>query len=410
MALRKPIVLLMTVASLLMGLMLGTTASASAAQRIDMKVLLLGTSTTQPDFTAWQGALQREGVPFEAIVTSPGHAPITAATLTNGSSEAKYQAVIVSAGALPECTVSGCISTLTPTEWAALEEYETAFSIRQLTGDIFPSSTYGLNSPTTSGALDGTQGTLTAEGKTIFPYLNGPVGMDSFTYGYQATPLAAQAAGASFQTLVSGPGESALLGVYTHADGVQEMVQTFNQNQYQLQAELLRHGALNWVTRGVYFGDQRNYYEADIDDNFLADDSWSTTTHENDYNSEDALRETPADVEYAAKWSQLNNFRMDMLFNGGGSVQYQAEHSGSDPTLAAFQKDKNSFGWISHTWDHPNIDIGCSSQSYIEAELNENNSWGASTLGLGESTSPTATCQPASGQSGSGQPARPRHR
>ena len=78
-----------------------------------------------------------------------------------------------------------------------------------------------------------------------------------------------------------------------------------------------------------------------------------------------------------------------MLFNGGGSAAYQAEH-GSDPLLTAFQKDKNSFGWISHTWDHPNLDIGCASQSYIEAELNENNSWATSTLGLTASTSPTA--------------------
>jgi hypothetical protein len=390
MALRKPIVLLMTVASLLMGLMLGTTASASAAQRIDMKVLLLGTSTTQPDFTAWQGALQREGVPFEAIVTSPGHAPITAATLTNGTSEAKYQAIIVSAGALPECTESGCISTLTPTEWAALEEYETTFSIRQLTGDIFPSTTYGLNGPTISGALDGTEATLTSDGKSIFPYLNGPVGMDTGTFGYQATPLSSQAAGASFDTLLSGPNGSALAGIYTRPSGAQELVETFNENQYQLQAELLRHGALNWATRGVYLGDQRNYYEAHIDDNFLSDDSWNKSAHETDYNPADALRETPTDVENAAKWSAQNNFRIDMLFNGGGSVQYQEEHAGSDPLLSAFQKAKGSFGWISHTWDHPNIDIGCASQSYIESELNENNIWGASTLGLAESTSPTA--------------------
>ena len=122
--------------------------------------------------------------------------------------------------------------------------------MRQLTGDIFPGSAYGLNSPTSSGALDGVQGTLTSEGKTVFPYLKGPVGMDTGTYGYEATPLATQVAGASFKPLVTGPSGSALVGVYTHPNGVQEMVETFNQNQNQLQAELLRHGALNWVTRG----------------------------------------------------------------------------------------------------------------------------------------------------------------
>src|SRR5450631_1170341 len=110
MVLRKATVLMMTLVSVLAALALTTAASASAAQRIDMKVLVLGTSTTEPDLVSWQAALRREGVPFETIVTSPGHAPITAATLSdtlaNGTPEAKYQAVIVSVGALPECTAT----------------------------------------------------------------------------------------------------------------------------------------------------------------------------------------------------------------------------------------------------------------------------------------------------------------
>ena len=153
--------------------------------------------------------------------------------------------------------------------------------MRQLTGRHLSQLDLRPERPNVSGVLDGTQGTLSADGKTIFPYLNGPVTMDTGTYGYEATPLATQATGASFDTLVSGPNGSALVGVYTHANGVQEMVETFNENQYQLQAELLRHGALDWVTRGVYFGDQRNYLEAHVDDNFLSDDSWDTTTHIN---------------------------------------------------------------------------------------------------------------------------------
>ncbi len=237
---------LIAVASAAVALASMAPASAGAAQRIDMKVLVLGTSSSDPNLVSWQAALQREGVPFETIITSAGHTPITASTLSdtmaNGTQEAKYQAIIVSVGQLPVCEVS-CVSSLSQTEWSAIEEYEQTFNVRQLTGEIFPSSTYGMNSPTVSGPLDGVQGNLTSEGKTIFPYLNGPVTMDTSTYGYEATPLATQAAGASFTPLVSGPEGSALVGIYTHPNGVQEMVESFNENQYQLQAELLRHGA-----------------------------------------------------------------------------------------------------------------------------------------------------------------------
>jgi hypothetical protein len=427
---RKPAAILISFASLAMALAsILAPASASAAQRIDMKVLVLGATSTEPDFLAWQSALKREGVPYEAIVTAAGHAPITAATLSdtlsNGTPEAKYQAVIVAVGALPECKTTGgkeeCQSTLSPTEWTALEEYEQTFNVRQLTGAIFPSATYGFNPATVTGEFaKGAHGMLTAEGNKVFPYLKGTVPMDVGTYGYEATPLATQATGTSFTPLVSGAtAGSALVGIFTHANGVQEMVETFNENANQLQAELLRHGVLNWVTRGVYFGDQRNYYEADIDDNFLFDDSWDTTTHTTDYLPEDAIREVPADVETAAKWSEQNKFRIDMLFNGGGSVSYAEGNTaalggnggssggttkgggsteGTDPLLAAFQKYKSSFGWISHTWDHPNIDINCATQAYIEAELNENNNWAAQapgtttgTGGLGLTTLTTPT-------------------
>lgn len=415
-----PLAMLMVVASVALAATSIAPAVAGAAQRIDMKVLVLGTSSTDPNLLSWQGALQREGVPYETIVTSSGHTPITAATLSDttasGTQEAKYQAIIVSVGDLPVCGEI-CASTLTQTEWTALEEYEQTFNVRQITGDIFPGAGYGLNSPTFAGPVGSgpeeakVQGTLTSEGNTVFPYLKGPVAMDVGTYGYEATPLATQVAGASFSPLLSGPGGSALVGIYTHPNGVQEMVESFNENAGQLQAELLRHGALNWVTRGVYFGDQRNYYEAHIDDNFLFDDSWDTTTHTTNYNPEEAIREVPTDVEYAANWAKEKNFRIDMLFNGGGSVAYAEDHQttvggggsgpgettkgggsteGKDPLLEAFAKDKNSFGWISHTWDHPNIDIGCATQSYIESELNENTSWAKSALALTESTEPTA--------------------
>jgi hypothetical protein len=395
---RKSIVLMMTLVSVLGTLALTTATSASAAQRIDMKVLLLGTSATEPDFVSWQDALQREGVPFEAIITSAGHTPITAATLSdtlpNGTPEAKYQGIIVSVGNLPECTKGAtetCASTLSATEWAAIEEYEQTFNVRQLTGDIFPSATFGLNAATTTGALEGELGTVTTEGKAVFPYLNGSVGLEAGTYGYEATPLATQVTGASFHTLVSGPSSSALVGVYTHPDGVQEMVETFDQNEAQMQSELLRHGALNWVTRGVYFGDQRNYAEMDIDDTFTPDDAWDIETHEINYNEADALRMQAADVVYAAKWEKEHGgFRMEQLFNGGGSVAYQAgQTSGTDPVLAEFQKEDpetkkpyaDSFGWLSHTYDTPYLDVGCATQNYIEAELNENTNWAAGAPG-----------------------------
>ena len=401
------LVALLLAAALAAGLP-AASASATPLPRISLKVLLLGTSSTQSDLVDWQAALQREGVRFTTVLTSTAGRPsITTATLSStladGTPVANYDAVIVANGGLVACTTS-CVSGLSQAEWTALEQYEKQFNIRQISGDVNPGQLpspgpvygTGMNLPTLTGTLDGVSGTLTADGQKVFPYLNasapitiGTVGSStgSTSFGYEATPSAT----ASFDTLVSGPNGTALVGIYTHPNGVQELVETYAQNEFLLQDQLLRHGVIAWVTRGVYFGDQRNYVETNIDDTFIPDDVWDTTTHANDYDATAAVRETASDVDYAASWSHANSFRIDNLFNGSGGTA-------ADPLLAEFKRNDpatgkpyaQSFGWINHTWDHPNLDNGCASPTFIQTEISENNTWASSTLGLTSSTDPTA--------------------
>ncbi|HEY1777504.1 MAG TPA: hypothetical protein VGG41_15200, partial [Solirubrobacteraceae bacterium] len=365
-----------------------------------------------------------EGVPFDTVVTSSNPAlPPLSSTAAGGVQIANYEGVVVATSGL---------EGLSPAQWATLQTYEHQFSVRQVTAYVYPSQDYGLTTPAGGMPLASTTPlTLTSDGARTFPYLKAvsldPVG----TYGYEATRLP----GANVDTLISGPNSSSMLGVYTAPDGRQIMYQTFDENQYMLQSELLRHGEMAWLARNTFFGTDRNYLETDIDDTFLADDSWSiggtatTGAHSTDYNPADALREVPSDVSTAGQWSAAHGFRIDMLFNGGGSVQYaagcteaasgdngtgptttgcSATAPGTDPLLAAFQAADpaigrpytGAFGWISHTWDHPNLDEGCATTNYIEAELNQNTSWGASPaaggdpnaggLGLAESMSPDA--------------------
>ena len=405
----------------------GTAAAwaATPAQQIGMRVLLItsATDTTSAGgiaYNDWVTTLNREGVPFDTVQTNPasvGSVPLPAlsSTAANGTQVARYQGVVVATSG-PE--------GLSTAQWTALQIFEQHFNVRQVAAYAVPSSDYGLTylnrTFAASGATDPLPTpTLTSAGAGVFPYLN-KVALDPGTFGYEGTP------GAADTTLLSGPNGSSLLGIYTASDGRQTMYQTFNQNQYMLQSQLLRHGELDWLARNTYFGDQRNYLETHIDDNFLADSAWTITgtataaPHSTDFNPANGLRETTTDVQTAAAWARANKFRIDMLFNGGGSVAVAngeslvgAGDSGSgatgsttgpsgsttcsttapcpDPLLAAFTATDpgtgrpytSDFGWISHTWDHPNIDSGCATQNYIEAELNQNTSWGTTPAGTG---------------------------
>jgi hypothetical protein len=81
------------------------------------------------------------------------------------------------------------MAALSASSTTALEQYEEAFDVRQVTSDVYPGgATYGLNAYTAAGALDGLTGSVTAAGQSVFPYLKGSVKFDTGTYGYEATP------------------------------------------------------------------------------------------------------------------------------------------------------------------------------------------------------------------------------
>jgi hypothetical protein len=329
--------------------------SGRDGRRIDLRVLLLGADGQEPAFLAWEAALRREGVPYHALAARLGHPPIDARTLGAGTSRARYQAVIVAAGGLPAFDGARYVSALTADEWAALADFERDFGIRRITGFAYPSALYGLTAPRHSGATSGLTGTLTAAGRAVFDELRGDVPIDPHAYGHLAEP-----ADPSFTTLVEGPRGSALVGVVTHADGREEMVCTVDGNAGMIHVQLLRHGMLRWVTRGVYLGHQRHYLALQVDDVFLSDDSWDPASART---VPAEIRMQPADVEAAARWSRERGVRLDMTFNGHGAQR-------SDDLTAALLEHAAQFGWINHTFSH--FDLDAVDPATLRSEIRRN--------------------------------------
>jgi hypothetical protein len=354
-------------------------------QRVDLKVLLVSADGTEPGYGAWRAALDREGVPYDTLVAFNGQA--RAATLTDdvladyGKNHAKYQAVILATGDLghnvnnPGGTVS-YLSAFTDGEWAALAKFERTFGIRRLSDFTAPTPLHGLN-PGGGISQDGRVGTLTDAGKAAFPYLKGPIPIADVdpaapneAFGYEATPVNA----ANWQTLVAAPTPgTAYLGIYTHPeDGREEMVMTLASNQFQSHNQALRHGMLNWVTRGVFLGYQRTYLGLDVDDIFLPDDKWDAALNVTDYTPAAAIRMTPADVDAAIAWQNRTGLKMNMVYNMGGVAEFGVPAGDGDALLAKFRTVKNQFRWINHTLQHPNLD--CTTQSYTRNQLTQNQS------------------------------------
>ncbi|AHI02063.1 hypothetical protein GCM10010174_89440 [Kutzneria viridogrisea] len=334
-------------------------AGADPAPRIDLKVLVVTSGDVGTQAIAQE--LTNEGVPFTTVdLNSPSRPTIDANFLSGtagGAPEAKYQAVV-----LPNNNPFASGSA----EMAALTAYEAQFGIRQVDAYNWANPAVGLNYAGYAGTLDATTGHVSADGLSgPFDYLRGPVAFEPSTsgysqsWGYLATPLAA-----GYKTLVSGTSPDgsttgSLVGEYSH-DGITELVITFAYNSLQRQYQLLAHGIVTWMTKGVHLGYNRNYLNVDIDDVLMGDDLWNTTYHctPGDVDCpvgsnlpEQSVRMVPADVTYAVNWQQQQGFQLEMAYNGGGSEDYVADN-GSDPLLTSFLASKNNFHWVNHTYNH----------------------------------------------------------
>ena len=324
-----------------------------------MRVLLLGEGT-EPSFRTWQLALENAGVPHEAIALDVQRTEIG---LRSEDGRPRFQATIVSTGGLVR-------DALTSATRAELEALEREFGIRRLTAYALPGAEHGLQAANWAGPLESVSLRLTSSGAAIFPYLQGPIPVDPGSWGYLADPVSDK----RFDRLVVADDGSALVGVHRRRDGREEMVQTFDANAGQIQAQLLRRGQLAWLTRGGYLGHERNYLPLQVDDVLLPNHGWNAATKTIDVTAGAMIRMTADDAHHAARWSQSCGLRLDLVCNGAGSERHAREAGlDADPLLGALLSRRDDFGWINHTYEHTNLDLA--SQETIEAEIAGNRRW-----------------------------------
>lgn len=298
-----------------------TTAVADSSTQVDLRVLLIGLTSGDPVTQAWESELTAEGVPYTLVLPQGSSLTLPNLVDPNNADHGLYDGVVL----IPS-TYQFSFGTL-----GTLWSYESAFGVRQIDGYVYPAPALqgiGYDSSASTDLSDTTP-TLTTAGLAAFPALQGPVPLDASTYGYPSTVQASNSD--TVTPLLQDANGDTLIAVDQHPvpdnvtgqSGVSEMAITFDYGPGYTSWLVLAPSLIDWLTDGVHLGLTRNYIEMDIDDTFTPDNAWSTSTHSNDYTDADSLRMSATDVVNAAQWSQANGFRMDQLFNGGGSVAYQ---------------------------------------------------------------------------------------
>jgi hypothetical protein len=360
-------------------------AIACSSPTISMKVLVVASDGNEVDLPGITQELNYLGIPYTVYIAAQTPGGLTPDMLSSGCN-GYYQGVILTNGELTYDNNGTWMSALSQAEWSNLWTYEASMGIRQLSWYTYPTADFGYQVPT--AAVDTTSSplatTLTTQGQSIFQYLQPGVTVtiqDAYTYLSQ--PLTD---GATTPVLTDANGNT-LAAIRTTSDGRQTLSLTFDSNQYLLHNMLLANGLVNWVTNGLFLGERHVYMSPQVDDIFIDGAEWvpSTPCGTPVDQTGSTYRTTGADWNAIINWQTSKqsdpltaNLALTTAFNGYGTTP-DAGYSPDTLTPAAIatQQDTN---WVSHTYDHTNLD----NVDYATAasEITQNNAVAQNTLNL----------------------------
>jgi hypothetical protein len=341
---------------------------------VDLRLLVLTGDGTEPSFVAIKTFLDQIGIPYTTVIAKSQPLP----ALTNGvNGPGLYQGIILATGNLAVCDPT-CRSALPVTGWAALDAYTRDYGVRLLSYYTFPESRYGISfTGVAVGTTDAAPAmvSLTSAASSVFPDLKPALAVTvANAYTYVAAPF--PAAGEVTTPIMTALG--GIVGVITKkADGREYLALTMDNNYFLMHSLILKYGLINWVTRGVFLGARKAYFTPQIDDIFIPADLFDQTIAAcrpsafiGDPASQSVcprqLRISGLDMLGVEMFQmslraqpQFANFKVYMAFNAFGTTR--AGNAPANDSLADYARYRrvngdSPFGWLSHTYDHENLD------------------------------------------------------
>lgn len=373
-----------------------TSVQYVANTSVDARVLVLGTNGDEnngdPSLNAITTTLDYAGIPYDVCLTTSSSPSCFAAdgslVLTASSPSltphGRYQAVLLSIGDLAYWNGSAWGSGLSTAQWQQLYDYQITYGVRSAAWYGWPGANYCMTGTGSTGTDGGYHANFTAAGASVFNYANAANGT---TIQYAWTNFAQITTGGT--PILTDNAGNVLGATCVTPDGRETLALTFDSNRYQTHAQHLGYGLVNWATRGLFVGERHVYLDAQVDDVFIDDDEYPTIDLSADGQGCDPTQINPAtgqnyvclayrisanDLKGILNWQkaarltpQMAAFKMDLAFNGWGTTT----GAYTNDTLTSFAKNNQSnFKWISHTWDHEDLDA--IDYTTASAELSKN--------------------------------------
>ncbi len=349
---------------------------ACSTPAIELKVLILAADGNETSLPAIKQALDYLGTPYTVYIASQTPNGLTADKL-GSTCRGYYQGVILTNGMLAYNSGSAHRSALTQEEWTNLWTYQATLGVRQVSWYTYPGADYGYQAPSSATNVSNMplMTTLTTHGQEVFSYLNpGTTIPIRDAYVYLARPLTD---GLTIPLLTDTNG-NALAALRNYADERQTLSLTFDSNTNLLHTQLLCYGIINWVTKGLFLGERHIYMSPQVDDLFIKGAEWKPETPCNTAPSQTGAtyRNTGSDWQATTSWQAAkhtsavtSNLTLTIAFNAYGTTSKVAPKP--DTLTAAVQTTQDQYYWVSHTYDHLNLNTVDYARANDEIKLND---------------------------------------
>ncbi|KAF2111199.1 hypothetical protein BDV96DRAFT_500153 [Lophiotrema nucula] len=302
----------------------GRGATASGVATINNTILIFARDSTSS--FAGYSILQGYGIPYQVVlVPSSG---ITLPQLNSSASHGNYGGIIT----LSELSYNydaGYASALTPAQWDDLYAYQEAFNIRLVRLDVFPSAEFGVEEAEGGGTsvdqpiyISDASSFATAGLKTGSAAGMGTAGIfhspativDSSSSGFTTSEVARFAA---FQD--HGESTAAVINDF----GTREQMVWFLPwaPDWSPTSVFLSHAWVHWVSRGLYLGFRRTYFNTQIDDMFLETELYSPNGSNFRIDPDSISEHIPWMASINSRLPAGSKYVLEVGHNGNGNIE-----------------------------------------------------------------------------------------
>ncbi|KAH7317283.1 hypothetical protein BKA65DRAFT_466259 [Rhexocercosporidium sp. MPI-PUGE-AT-0058] len=301
--------------------LLASSISLASAKTVSSTILVFARNAAEA--TSGTSGLKAYGIPYELILVPQGG--VTLPTL-NSSTVGNYGGVIVMSEVAYEYS-TGWASGITAAQWQAIYDYQTAFGVRLARLDVYPGPEFGVTTTINEqGCCDsGVEQLVSFTDTSDFPTANIKVGAGMTTmsqWHYPATITNSTLAKQIAQFAAGGPFNSASTAAVINNFGNRQQMVWFTSwgTDWSVTSNFLQHAHIHWVTRGLFLGQRRILFSAQVDDVHLTTEIYQST---------DIFRIRTSDLSAHATWqANLNarlpagsSFRIELAHNGNGNIE-----------------------------------------------------------------------------------------